>query len=169
MNSMRRLLLLTFFGCCLTACTAPANSNTAVTQATPAPTASVSPSPQRAHAASVQVTLPLLDALLTDNKFVDQLKSQLKLSDDQIASLKQVSTAEIDRLRETNAEEAGGNSSDARTRASEQLRGILGEDKSRELGSLVHDYWSKGDSSEATNDNAEMLPGPNAVPTDTRI
>lgn len=169
MNSMRRFLLLTFVGCCLTACTAPTNSNTSVTQATPSPAASPSPSPQRAHAASVQVTLPLLDALLTDDKFVDQLKSRLKLSDDQIASLKRVSTAEIDRLRETNAEELNGNASDARARATEQVRGILGEEKSNELASLVHDYWSKGDPAEAGNDTAEMLPGPNAVPTDTRV
>ena len=169
MNLMRRFLLLTFVGCCLTACTAPTNSNTSVTQATPSPAASPSPSPQRAHAASVQVTLPLLDALLTDDKFVDQLKSRLKLSDDQIASLKRVSTAEIDRLRETNAEELNGNASDARARATEQVRGILGEEKSNELASLVHDYWSKGDPAEAGNDTAEMLPGPNAVPTDTRV
>ena len=169
MNSMRQFLLLTFIGFCLTACTAPTNSNTAVTQATPSPTASPSPSPQRAHAASMQVTLPLLDALLTDDKFVDQLKSRLRLSDDQIASLKRVSTAEIDRLRETNAEELNGNATDARSRAAEQLRGILGEEKANELASLVHDYWSKGDPTEAANNNTEMLPGPNAVPSDTRV
>ena len=171
MNSMRRFLLLTFLGCCLTACTPATNTNTTVTSATPSPAASASPSasPQRAHAAGTQVTLPLLDALLSDNKFVDQLKSRVKLTDDQIASLKRVSTAEIDRLRETNAEDVDGNSTDARSRASEQLRSILGEDKSRELASLVHDYWSKGDPAEATDDKAEMLPGPNAVPTDTRV
>ena len=117
----------------------------------------------------MQVTLPLLDALLTDDKFVDQLKSRLRLSDDQIASLKRVSTAEIDRLRETNAEELNGNATDARSRAAEQLRGILGEEKANELASLVHDYWSKGDPTEAANNNTEMLPGPNAVPSDTRV
>lgn len=140
-----------------------------MSQASPSPTAT--PSPGRAQAASVHVTLPLLDALLTDDKFVDQLKSNLKLTDDQIASLKRVSGAAVDRLRETNAEDLNGDTTatDARTRADEELRGILGEEKARELASLANEYWSKGDPAEASDDRAEMLPGPNAVPTDTRV
>jgi hypothetical protein len=119
----------------------------------------------------VQVTLPLLDALLSDEKFVGQLKSNLKVTDDQVAELKRASSAEIDRLRETNAEDLDGNASDARTRASEQLRTILGEEKSKQLASLVHDYWSKGDVAAGSEDKnqPQMLPGPNAVPTDTRV
>jgi hypothetical protein len=115
--------------------------------------------------------LPLLDALLTDEKFVGQLKSKLKVTDDQVAELKRVSSAEIDRLRASNAEDLEGNATDARTRASEQLRTILGDDKSRELTTLVSDYWSKGDVAEGSDDKnqPQMLPGPNAVPTDTRI
>ena len=86
MISMRRLLILTFILCLGAAgCTAPRNSNTVVTQATPS--ASVSPSPVKSQTAPVPVTLPLLDALLTDEKFVDQLKSNLKLNDDQVALL----------------------------------------------------------------------------------
>ena len=125
----------------------------------------------RAHAASVHVTLPLLDALLTDEKFVGQLKSNLKLSDDQIASLKRVSGSAVDRLRESNAEDLNGDTTatDARTRANEELRTILGEEKARELATLANDYWTKGDTSEASDSKAEMLPGPNAVPTDTRV
>src|SRR5687768_1934275 len=107
MTIYRRLLILAFIVFLLTSCApAPGNSNTTVSQASPSPTAS--PSPVQAPAASVHVTLPLLDALLTDEKFVGQLKSNLKLSDDQIASLKRVSSAEIDRLRETNAEDLNG-------------------------------------------------------------
>jgi hypothetical protein len=118
------------------------------------------------------VTLPLLDALLSDEKFVGQLKSNLKLTDDQVAELKRAASAEIDRLRETNAEDVDGNSAtDARTRAAEQLRTILGEDKSRQLASLVNDYWSTGDVATGAEEKnqPQMLPGPNAVPTDTRI
>jgi len=116
--------------------------------------------------------LPLLDALLSDDKFVGQLKSNLKLTDDQVAELKRASSTEIDRLRATNAEDVDGNSAtDARTRTAEQLRTILGEDKSRQLASFVNDYWSKGDVAAGTEDKnqPQMLPGPNAVPTDTRI
>jgi hypothetical protein len=120
----------------------------------------------------VQVTLPLLDALLSDDKFVGQLRSNLKLTDDQIAELKRASSAEIDRLRETNAEDVDGNSAtDARMRTAEQLSKIVGDEKSKQLASLVNDYWSKGDVAAGTEDKnqPQMLPGPNAVPTDTRI
>ena len=169
MTFIRRLLILAFFVFLLTSCApAPTNSNTTVSQASPSPSAS--PSPDRAHAASVHVTLPLLDALLTDEKFVGQLKSNLKLSDDQIASLKRVSSAAIDRLRETNAEELDGTDGNPRERANQELRTILGEEKARDLATLANEYWSKGgDSAEASNDKGGMLPGPNAVPTDTRV
>lgn len=170
MTFIRQLLIFAFFVCLLTSCApVPSNSNTTVSQASPSPTSS--PSPVRAHAASVHVTLPLLDALLTDEKFVGQLKSNLKLTDDQIASVKRVSSAAVDRLRENNAEDLNGDTTatDARTRADEELRTILGEEKTRELASLANEYWSKGDTSEASDSKTEMLPGPNAVPTDTRV
>ena len=171
MYSMPRLFILIAVLCLLAGCTnAPSNSNTANVQ----PVASPSPSPSptaSSETSSVQITLPLLDALLSDEKFVGQLKSKLKVTDDQVAELKRVSGAEIDRLRQSNAEDLEGNASDARTRASEQLRTILGEDKSRELTTLVSDYWSKGDVAEGSGDKnqPQMLPGPNAVPKDTRV
>src|ERR1043166_1557814 len=174
MYSIQRFLILTAVSCLFAAC-APAsnNSNTVSVNPTPSPSASSSPSPTTSETtASVQVTLPLLDALLSDDKFVGQLKSNLKLTDDQIAELKRASSAEIDRLRETNAEDVdGASSTDARTRTAEQLRTILGDDKSRELASFVNTYWSKGDVSGDTQDKnqPQMLPGPNAVPTDTRV
>lgn len=174
MNSIQRCLILTAFLLLLAGCApAPNNSNSVSVNPTPSPSASPSPSPSPTGTASVQVTLPLLDALLSDEKFVGQLKTNLKLTDDQVAELKRASTAEIDRLRETNAEDVDGNSgADARTRASEQLRTILGEDKSKQLTSMANDYWSKGDATAGAEDKTtqpQMLPGPNAVPTDTRV
>jgi lipoprotein-anchoring transpeptidase ErfK/SrfK len=172
MYSIQRFLILTAALCLLAGCApAPNNSNTVSVNSTASPSGSSSPIASETTG-SVQVTLPLLDALLSDEKFVGQLKSNLKLTDDQISELKRASSAEIDRLRETNAEDIDGNSAtDARTRAAEQLRTILGEDKSRQLASLVNDYWSKGDVAAGAEDKdqPQMLPGPNAVPTDTRV
>ena len=113
------------------------------------------------------MTLPLLDALLTDEKFVERIRRDLKLSDAQIDSLKRVSSTEIGRLQETNAEDTDGNATDARTRASDELNKILGDEKAKQLAKLANDYWSKGD--DDTAGTVEMLKGPNAVPTDTRV
>jgi lipoprotein-anchoring transpeptidase ErfK/SrfK len=155
-----------------TACTtAPNNSNSpAVTQATPSPSVSPSASPATAQA-QMKVTLPLLDALLAEKPFVGQLKDKAKLSDEQIESLKRAAQSEIDRLRETNAEEADSESSDAPTRAAEQLRSIVGDAKAEQVAALANEYWAKGDpTAEGAGANgAEMLPGPNAVPKDTRV
>lgn len=171
MISIRRLLALAFLACLFTGCVAPpANTNTPVAPAAPSPGTSTAPA--ASETTSVQMTLPLLDALLTDEKFVGQLKQNLKLSDEQIDSLKRSASAEIARLQESNAEDTNGNATDARTRASDELRKILGDDKARQLAAIANDYWSKGDSSEATSDSGktvEMLKGPNAVPSDTRV
>ena len=170
MTSLRPFLFLAFFVCLLTSCApVPSNSNTTVSQASPSPTASASPSPASTGTASTQMTLPLLDALLTDEKFVARLKQNLKLSEEQIESLKRVSSADIARLREANAEELDGTNGNPRERAEQELRTILGEQKARELATLANEYWSKGDPADASDDKAQMLPGPNAVPTDTRV
>ena len=170
MTIIRRLFILSWFLILLTSCApAPSNSNTTVSQATPSPTASVSPSPASTETASVDVTLPLLDALLTDEKFVAGLKQNVKLTDEQIESLKRASGAEIARLREANAEELDGTNGNPREHAAQELRTILGEQKARDLAAFANEYWSKGDPSEASNDGVQMLKGPNAVPTDTRV
>jgi len=173
MTIIRRLFILSWFLILLTSCApAPSNSNTTVSQQTsPSPTASPtsSPSPASSDTASVQVTLPLIDALLTDEKFVARAKQNLKLSDEQIESLKRVSSADVARLRESNAEDVDGSDGNPRDRAEQELRSVLGEQKARDLASLANEYWSKGDPSEASNGTTEMLKGPNAVPSDTRV
>ncbi len=174
MTIIRRTFILAWFLILLTTGCAPApsNSNTTVsTQPSPSPSASTSPSPTTTtDTASVQITLPLLDALLTDDKFVARVKKDLKLNDQKVEELKSVSGSAVARLRDSNTEDQEDNDvTDARARAEEQLRSVLGEEKARDLTKLANDYWSKGDTSEAANDNVQMLKGPNAVPTDTRV
>ena len=178
MNSLPRLLLFSLLLTVLaivSGCTVqPGNSNAPVTQASPnvSPAASPVASPAASTAqASVQVTLPLLDALLSDEAFVRELKNKVKLSDQQIDSLKKASQAEIDRLRTTNAEQSDTEGTDAPTRAAEQLRSIAGEEKATQVASVANEFWAKGSPEEAakTGEEFQMLPGPNAVPTDTRV
>lgn len=158
------------------ACTTQPNNSNApvVTQTTPAPSPVASASPA-STAASVKITLPLLDALLAEDAFVRELKDKAKLSDQQIESLKRASQSEINRLRETNveggAEETDSESTDAPARATEQLRSIIGEEKTDQVAALANEFWAKGDPSAegAGSSGVEMLRGPNAVPTDTRV
>jgi len=94
----------------------------------------------------------------------------VKLSDEQIDSIKHASEAAIDRLRAANAEDTDTDGTDAPERAAEQLRSLIGEEKATQLAAVANDYWARGASTEATGNNEfKMLPGPNAVPTDTRV
>jgi hypothetical protein len=140
-----------------------------VSSASPSPTASPSTSPANTSTAPAEITLPLLDALLTDEKFVARAKQNLKLSDEQIESLKRVSSEQVARLREANAEEVDGADGNPRERAEKELRTILGEQKAREFATFANEYWTKGDPAETSDDKTQMLPGPNAVPADTRV
>jgi lipoprotein-anchoring transpeptidase ErfK/SrfK len=173
MNSLLRLLLFTFLlalfaiGCTVQ----PGNSNAPVASATPAASLAASPSPSpSATQTSMQVTLPLLNALLADDAFVREAKNKVKLSDEQIDSLKKTSQAEIDRLRAANAEDTDTDGTDAPERATEQMRSLVGQEKATQLADLANDYWAKGGPGEGNStDTFKMLPGPNAVPTDTRV
>lgn len=166
---IRRFLILIFTLCFLTSC-APVPNNPTTANVNTAPSPATAPLPAESpRESSAQITLPLLNALLADESFVNALSSRLKLTNEQIDSLKRASNEEIARLQEANAEELDGGSVDARERASEQLNKILGDQKATELTSFANEYWSKGDASEATANGPQMLPGPNAVPADTRV
>src|SRR5262249_41455286 len=71
------------------------------------------------------------------------------------------------------AEQGDGNATEARERATEVIRNAVGDQKATALQALVNERWLKGGEepgTESTKTNEiSMLPGPNAVPTDTRI
>jgi L,D-transpeptidase ErfK/SrfK len=136
--------------------------------ATPNPTSNVTAENQ-----SRPITLPVLNALLTDEKFRTDLKAKLGLADEQVAALKKSSSDEVARLRATNAEDQPGTAEAARQKALQAIRAIVG-DKTEQFLALSRERWEKGsDELEAAAakeaEEPTMLPGPNAVPKDTRI
>ena len=118
-----------------------------------------------------QLTLPVLDALLANDSFVSEIKSKLQISDEQINSLKSTASSEVERLRTANAEEQVTNTTGGRTRASEEISRVLGDDKGRQLILLADEFWARGgDSTDTAKQEATTVPAkPNAVPADTRI
>jgi L,D-transpeptidase ErfK/SrfK len=168
--------LLIFAVGCATEPGGNANSNVAVS---PSPAASSSPTDSVSKA--TPVTLPVLDALFSNEAFKSSLKSKVTLTDDQVAQLQKIASDEVARLRESNIEgntieEQSLQSEQSREHAAEVIRGVIGEQKAEEFFALARDYWVKGseepetvttDATEAPED--AVLPGPNAVPKDTRI
>lgn len=158
------LLLITAVGCI----TEPANNSNS---ASPSPSVSPSPSATQRSALEVPVTLPVLDALLSDDAFRAKVKSQVALSDAEIAQLQKIAGEEVAKLRQANAEDQTGSAEESRQHAAEAIRGAVGEEKAKQLFALAQEYWVKGNeapTSDKTADSAKAA-GPNAIPKDTRV
>ncbi|HEV7798349.1 MAG TPA: L,D-transpeptidase family protein [Pyrinomonadaceae bacterium] len=168
-------LAFAFGGCAVE----PASNSNA--PAGPAPSASASASPSAtAVSQAVPVTLPVLDALFSDEAFKTKLKSGVQLTDDQLVQLQKIAREEVARLRQLNAEQQAGNaeqSSQAREHAAEAIRGVIGEQKAADLFTLAREYWVAGGEGvepgktdkAATAPENTLLAGPNAIPKDTRV
>ena len=129
--------------------TEPGGNSNSNTPGSPSPSASPSPTGSVSKATAIPVTLPVLDALFSDEAFKSTLKSKVELTDDQIAQLQKIASEEVARLRQSNIEEQGrpGQSSQAeqsRQHATEAIRGVIGEQKAEDLFALAREYWVKG-------------------------
>lgn len=143
------------------------NANTAPMNAAPVNSANTE-IPVKEAQNRLPVTLPVLDAMFSDDNFAGELKSNLQLTDEQIERLKKVSRDAVANLSET--DENAGSTRAATDRADKQIKEILGDEKASKFADLVSKRWSnQGDEvGNATND-ANKASQPNAVPTDTRI
>lgn len=140
----------------LQACTTSGNPSQLTNNATPA-------------AGSKPLTMKLADlnALFGDKLFTDALKTKLQLSDQQIASLKKITSDESAKLRSANAADQT-NEADSSSRVLKSISDLLGNEKAEQLMSMALERQSEQPQTTAV---AEPTPlkGPNAVPTDTRI
>lgn len=169
---MKRILLasvmlaLTLVG--ISCATKPSGNSNSVATSSPAttPTTGVV-----TEASTVTVTLPVLDALFTNDAFNAELKSKLQLTDDQITTLRKIAADDVARLRQGATEQQEGAAAEARDSAAEAIRDVIGAQQTEALLALVREHWLKGNVTLEAGKPAEatMLPGPNAVPTDTRI
>ncbi|HEY8561456.1 MAG TPA: L,D-transpeptidase [Pyrinomonadaceae bacterium] len=157
--------LLAFAGC-----VPPENTSTGNTNAAPNPantnanTARPPASPENRQASlAMPVTLPVLDAMFADEQFTGELKTKLQLTDEQINRLKEISGAAVGNLSDDEAENYSGSTRASADRAGNEIRQVIGEEKTNQLFELVRARWQGGADSAAANAN------PGALPTDTRI
>jgi len=129
--------------------TANANTNadTNTSVATNAPAAS-----------QTQVTLPLVDSLMNDEGFVNDAKSSLQISDDQVQKLKDAARNDVLTLDENDNSDARSTRA-AIKKAEDTIKKTLGNDKGTQFINLVQQRGAE---------TAAVSP-PNSVPKDTRI
>lgn len=154
--------------------TGPSGNSNSNTPGSPSP--SVSPTPSTVSK-SIPVTLPVLDALFSDEAFKSELKAKVEIKDEQLAQIQKIASDEVSRLRQLNAEDQSSDQStqaeQSRQHAAEAIRGVIGEQKADDLFALARVYWVKGGEALETKSDkpaeAEATPGPNGIPKDTRI
>jgi lipoprotein-anchoring transpeptidase ErfK/SrfK len=168
------IILLTLVSLLAIAACQPATNSNSNTSPAASPSPSVSPSPSPGLTSAV-ITLPVLDALFSDEGFKTKLKSSAQLTDEQLAQLQKVSADEVARLREANTEDATFDqerrAAQSRESADAAIRKVVGDEKAAALYAFARDYWiTGGDTTAADKTSTDgMLPGPNAVPKDTRV
>jgi lipoprotein-anchoring transpeptidase ErfK/SrfK len=130
----------------------PANTVAANTQPSPSPTAETDE--------KTELTLPMLDALLTDQNFVDEAKTGIQLTDEELQKLRSAAREAMQGLSEDDRSGGNGSTRASITEARKQLEQVLGPDRSRRFMQVVGKYSG---SESLTNSK------PNQVPTDTRV
>jgi len=148
------------------ACTPPDNSglnrsNTISNTNTAVAASNSNTSVSAEQAAGRPVTLPLLGAMLTDDSFVNEAKSTLQITDEQIQKLREASQNAVSNLDES--DEDSRSTRAAKDRADTQIREVLGPEKAGRFISLVQQRWG------GENESGSLAAKPNSVPTDTRI
>jgi hypothetical protein len=151
----------------LSGCQIQPNQNaTPIAKTSPSTSPSPSPTLSAKVSETAQITLPLLDALLAQPSFVTELKTKLQVTDDQVEALRRIASAEVQRLRDGNAETSEGNADDPRTLALDRISEVVGDEKARQLTNFADEFSARSDDDSSAK--AEST-GRSGVPTDTRV
>jgi lipoprotein-anchoring transpeptidase ErfK/SrfK len=106
--------------------------------------------------------MPVVDALLSDEEFLDEVKKSVQPSDEQLDKLKNAARDAVLKLNEdAGSEDYTRSTKAAISDADKKIKEILGNDNGTKFLNVARKHWSGGD--------ATALAKPNEVPTDTRI
>ena len=142
--------------------TAPPATNTNVTASANSNSNSNATAASEASAANVPITMPVVDALLSDEDFVAEVKKSVQPSDEQLDKLKNAGRDAVLKLNENGGSDDDARSTKASVSAAEKdIKEILGAENGTKFLNLARKHWSGGD--------ATALAKPNEIPTDTRI
>ena len=151
-------IIFIFLAAILQACTASVQ-----------PQATGTPNPSPSAGDAISVSLPVLDKLFSDKVFTTALKSKVQLTDEQIAALKKISSAELAKLPAANTGAQTRGADNGSERVFNSIRDLLGTEKTDQILALALERQSDQALTTPGPDEPTMLKGPNAVPTDTRI
>ena len=112
-------------------------------------------------APAVPITLPVVDALLSDEAFISEVRKSVQPSDEELDKLKNISRDSVLKLSEDELEDPGRSTRGALTESDKKLKEILGNERAAKFLELARRHWSSGEMALAAK--------PNQIPTDTRL
>ncbi len=137
---------------------ANANANTNTVPNTNSNQTAPAPDPALAR---VPITMPVVDALLSDEAFAAELRRTVQPTDEQFDKLKNSSRDAVLKLGESAPEDGTRSTRDSTSQADKQIKQILGNEGGSKFLALAQKYWSGSETS--------LTSKPNGIPTDTRI
>ncbi|HKP68346.1 MAG TPA: L,D-transpeptidase [Pyrinomonadaceae bacterium] len=112
-------------------------------------------------ASRIPITLPVVDALLSDEDFLSEVRRSVQPTDEQLDKLRNMARDSVLQLDENEIEDANRSTRGSLANADKKIKEILGKDSGDRFLQLAREYWSRGEQ--------EVSLKPNQVPTDTRL
>ena len=146
----------------------PAPSNVVVNQPSPAVNVTNVPA-ETTDLSSVTMTLPIVDALLSDDTVTSQLKMKAQLTDEEVMKLKDAAHKFVMDLNEA-GDDAGNRSTSAAAKdALAKIKEIVGPEKADSVMRFLKETWNGQDVAGGFT-NATTSPGTSvSVPKDSRV
>lgn len=143
--------------------TAPAlNSGPANSVANAAPPVNAQPQSPPPAVANHPVTMPLLDAMFADESFGVEAKTELQLTDEELAKVQDAARNFVLELGSDAADDDSRSTRGSVKNTRKKVEEIIGSEKTDRLFNLVRTRWAAGSQELA-------LSRPNEVPNDTRV
>ena len=129
------------------------NSNTAI---------NTKPNDAIRRNAGLPVTLPLIDAMFTDESFTQEAKTAVQLSDEELAKIQDASRNAVLELSGEPSEDDARSTRASVEKTRQEIEKIIGPERTSRFFDLIRTRWS-GD------DQGSVRALPNSIPTDSRI
>jgi lipoprotein-anchoring transpeptidase ErfK/SrfK len=117
---------------------------------------------QAAREADFPITMPVIDAMFTDDEFATAAKSGANLTDEEIGKVRDAARNFVLQMNGQSEEDANRSTRGAAETTQRELGKLIGEKKASDLIAFARTRWA--------GDFGPLNPSaPNSVPTDTRI
>lgn len=135
------------------------STNTNTNSTAPANSASNGANSQNA---GMPVTLPLIDAMFTDEAFANEAKTAVQLSDEEITKIRDSARNAVLELSGESSDDDARSTKASVERTRKDIEKIIGPERTAKFFDLIRNRWGG-------EETGAITAQPNAVPTDTRI